>query len=78
MLEHILIIVLALGIDLAIGEYPDRFHPVAWMGSLITQLLKASPKKGPTLQFIYGIIIVLVTVALFSVPVFYLLFSVFC
>lgn len=73
MLENLLIIPLALVIDLLVGEYPDRLHPVAWIGSVISLLLKATPKKGPTLQFVYGIFMVVFTIGLFSVPVFFLM-----
>ncbi|UCC16702.1 MAG: cobalamin biosynthesis protein, partial [Dehalococcoidales bacterium] len=73
MLEYLYILPLALVIDLAVGEYPVFFHPVTWIGSVISFLLKAAPKKGSVLQFIYGVLIVLFTVALFTTPVVFLL-----
>lgn len=73
MLENLLIVPLALVIDLLYGEYHPRLHPVVWMGHVITWLLRAAPKKWATLQFIYGVLVVLVTAALFSVPVFFLM-----
>jgi len=73
MLEYLYILPLALVIDLAAGEYPDFLHPVTWIGNVISFLLKAAPRKGSMLQFIYGVLIVVFTAALFSVPVVFLL-----
>ncbi len=74
MLEYLYILPLALLIDLAIGEYPVSFHPVTWIGNVISFLLKAAPRKGSAVQFVYGIVIVLFTTALFTTPVILLLF----
>jgi adenosylcobinamide-phosphate synthase len=73
MLEYLYILPLALVIDLLIGEYPTSLHPVMWIGNLISFLLKASPRKGSAVQFVFGIVIVLFTVALFTAPVIFLL-----
>jgi adenosylcobinamide-phosphate synthase len=74
MLVYLYILPLALVIDLLIGEYPAFLHPVTWIGSVISFLLKAVPGKGPALQFIYGVLIVLFAAALFTAPVFFLLY----
>ncbi|UCD09703.1 MAG: cobalamin biosynthesis protein [Dehalococcoidales bacterium] len=73
MLEYLYILPLALVIDWLIGEYPAFLHPVTWVGNVISLLLKAAPRKGSVLQFVYGIFIVIFTAALFTVPVFFLL-----
>lgn len=73
MLVYLYILPLALIIDLAVGEYPAFLHPVVWIGSVISFLLKAAPKKGSALQLTYGVLIVVFTAALFTVPVFFLL-----
>jgi adenosylcobinamide-phosphate synthase len=73
-LEDLFVVPLALFIDLTIGEYPASVHPVNWMGGIISLLLRTSPKKGPAVQLIYGILIVVATTALFVVPAFFLLF----
>jgi adenosylcobinamide-phosphate synthase len=73
MLEYLYILPLALVIDLIIGEYPAFLHPVTWIGNVISLLLKAAPGKGSALQFIYGVLIVILTTALFTAPVFFLL-----
>ncbi len=36
MMETILIIAIAVAIDLALGDPPNAFHPVAWMGKVIS------------------------------------------
>lgn len=73
MLENLLILPLALAIDILVGEYPDFLHPVAWMGHVISLLLKQAPSKGKLLQMVYGGAMVVFTAALFAVPVFFLL-----
>lgn len=73
MLENVLMVPLALAIDLFIGEYPNKLHPVNWIGHVISLLLKTAPKKWMTLQFLYGTFAVLFTMALFAVPVWFLM-----
>jgi len=72
-LENLLVLPLALIIDLVIGEYPARLHPVVWMGGVISLLLKIAPKKNNAAGFVYGILIVLFTIVLFGLPVYFLL-----
>jgi len=74
MLVYLYILLLALVIDLVIGEYPAFLHPVTWIGGVISYLLKPAPRKGSAVQFIYGVLIVIVTIALFTAPVFFLLY----
>jgi len=45
------ILLLAILIDLFIGDPSNRWHPVAWMGSLIMRGRKNAPQSG---KFIYG------------------------
>jgi adenosylcobinamide-phosphate synthase len=73
MLVYLYILPLALIIDLVIGEYPAFLHPVTWIGNIISFLLKAAPGKGATLQFLYGVVMVVFTVILFTAPVVFLL-----
>jgi adenosylcobinamide-phosphate synthase len=72
-LENLLVLPLAVLIDIVIGEYPARLHPVVWMGGVISLLLKVAPKKNNAVKFIYGLFIVLFTIALFGLPVYFLL-----
>ncbi len=72
-MENLFVLPLAILIDLVIGEYHGRLHPVVWMGGVISLLLKISPKRNNAVKFIYGLSIVLFTVVLFSLPVYFLL-----
>jgi len=73
-MENLFILPVALVIDLTLGEYPSRLHPVVWIGKIITLLLKTAPRKNNhKFQFIYGVFIVCFTIVLFSVPLYFLL-----
>lgn len=63
----------ALIIDLALGELPTSWHPVGWMGKLITLLERFAPKSLPSAQFLYGSAMVLLGLALFSGPAYFIL-----
>jgi adenosylcobinamide-phosphate synthase len=71
-METILILALAAAID-ALGDPPDAVHPVAWMGRFIAFLEKGSRKLNRAGQFIYGIMMTLLTMALFITPAYFLL-----
>ncbi|MBC8255165.1 MAG: cobalamin biosynthesis protein CobD [Ardenticatenia bacterium] len=58
----------ALALDLALGEPPNAFHPVAWMGRFIGWGWRRSPRRGPLRQFAWGAALVLAGTALFSLP----------
>lgn len=45
---------LAFAIDVLLGDPPNRFHPVAWMGNVIAQARRFSPQRGNIKRFIYG------------------------
>ena len=68
------ILLAALLLDILMGEAPNRFHPVAWLGNLISRLLKIKPREEKARQFIYGISVVIFTVLLVTLPVYFLLF----
>ncbi|QEG38210.1 cobalamin biosynthesis protein [Roseimaritima ulvae] len=53
-----LVIAAALLIDVGLGEPPNRFHPVAWMGSAITWAKRFAPPRGNARQFLFGMLIV--------------------
>lgn len=73
-LENIFILLLALLIDLSIGEYPRYLHPVEWIGGAISILLRPAPRRN-TARFIYGTLAVCLCIALFSVLAYFLLVS---
>ena len=54
-----LMLILALGLDLAWRELPNRFHPTAWMGSTVSWAETLSP-AGPKGSMLAGIIMVVV------------------
>jgi adenosylcobinamide-phosphate synthase len=46
-MEMIWMTALAVAIDLALGDPPDAFHPVAWMGRVIAFLEKGGRAAAP-------------------------------
>ena len=70
-MEILLIILLALVLDLTLGEPPPVLHPVVWMGKLASFLLKGNRSHSSVIQFLYGVGIVVVTLGGFVVPVFF-------
>jgi adenosylcobinamide-phosphate synthase len=71
-METIIVIALAAAIDIALGDPPNAFHPVARMGKVISLLEKGGLKLNPAAQLIYGAVMTLFITALFVVPVFFL------
>jgi adenosylcobinamide-phosphate synthase len=47
-------LLLALLLDILLGEPPNRYHPVAWMGSLINTMRRWAPHQGQWLPLVYG------------------------
>jgi adenosylcobinamide-phosphate synthase len=68
-----LMLFMAVAIDLALGEPPRVMHPVVWIGKVTSSLERLAPHSGPRAQFLYGCGMVLVTIGLFTVPVYFLL-----
>ena len=60
-LQIIIILIIATGLDLIFGDPPNAFHPVAWLGKIISLELKISPRHGKVRQLLFGTIIVLCT-----------------
>jgi len=73
MAEYLLIISLALVLDLTLGEPPNVIHPVAWMGRVISLLERGNKNSSHTVQFVYGVGMVLFTMTLFVTPAYFLL-----
>ena len=57
--DKVAILWIALLIDLLNGDLPNRYHPVAWMGSLIGGAQKRAPAGRPGRQLAYGGLIAL-------------------
>lgn len=51
-------IFIALLLDILLGDPPNRFHPTAWMGSLISLLKRFRPYGNRFAEFMYGLFIV--------------------
>ena len=52
----ILVLALAVLLDLAVRELPNRFHPTAWIGKTIAFVEKLAP-EGQSAQLVYGFLI---------------------
>ncbi len=72
-MDALIIFGLALLIDLILGDPPNAFHPVAWMGRLISLLEKLGTRGRPWFQFVYGMFITILVAALFGAAVYFLL-----
>jgi len=82
-MEPLFILLLALVIDLLLGEPPRAIHPVVWMGKAVSFLEKVAPISsepstfnggGRVRQLVYGVVMVLLTIFIFASPVYFLLF----
>jgi len=71
-METIFILLTALALDLALGEPSNTWHPVAWLGKLISLETQISPQKGKFRQVAYGVGMVLVTLGLIVTSVYFL------
>ena len=49
----------ALAADLLLGDPPNAFHPVAWIGRLTSALVRRAPETGAARQLVAGGLIVL-------------------
>ena len=61
-----MIVLTALLLDLLFGDPPNRFHPTAWMGSLITLWMRFRPHNHPKMELLFGGVLVMSGVALFA------------
>ncbi len=52
--QEIAILLTALALDLGVGEPLAAWHPVVWMGSLITHLERVRPRRDPVWSWIWG------------------------
>ncbi|MFC1988131.1 cobalamin biosynthesis protein [Chloroflexota bacterium] len=73
-LEFILVLLLAVVIDLMLGEPPRPVHPVVWMGKLASFLEKRCAAKRHVSQFIYGLAMTLFLVGLFAAASYFILY----
>jgi len=72
--EILLLLSIALIIDLTLGELPRVIHPVVWMGKVISLLERVNVGRSPFVQFVYGAVITLLMIGLFTAPAYFMLF----
>jgi adenosylcobinamide-phosphate synthase len=51
-------LLLALLLDLVLGDPPNRYHPVAWMGAAIGMTRRTAPRRHHLLALLYGAVLV--------------------
>ncbi len=61
-LEYIAALLIALALDLLVGEPPAALHPVVWMGKLVKFWERFAPRQNHDLQLLYGLFTLLVSV----------------
>jgi adenosylcobinamide-phosphate synthase len=72
-MEYLQILALAIVIELIIGDPPDAFHPVAWVGRVISFFERFGVDRRRRFQFFYGLVMTLVVTAFFTAVAFFLL-----
>ncbi len=61
-IESIVIIAFALGLDFAFGDPKSRYHPTAWIGTLIAKLTPLAKNQNEYVEKLGGIFVVSITV----------------
>ena len=72
-MELLLILLLAVAIDVLLGEPPRPVHPVVWIGKLTSLLERIAPVRSARRQLVYGVIITSLIIIIFALPVYFLL-----
>ncbi|MFC1977148.1 cobalamin biosynthesis protein [Chloroflexota bacterium] len=72
-MDTLLILLVALTIDLALGEPPRLVHPVVWLGKVASFLERGGAGQPSLAQFVYGIGMSLFLVGLFVIPAYFIL-----
>ena len=73
-MEFLIMLLAAVAIDLIVGEPPNPLHPVVWIGKTISFMERFGKGKSNAIQFIWGIAMVVFTLALFIAPAYLALF----
>jgi len=71
-IESILIVAFALGLDFAVGDPKNKFHPTAWIGKLVAILTphaKKSEKLGGVLLVLGVVTIVVILIVSLEITV---------
>ncbi|MBI5301255.1 MAG: cobalamin biosynthesis protein [Chloroflexi bacterium] len=67
----LLILLLAIAIDLALGDPPTALHPTGWMGQWLYLGKKCSPQRGALAQFVFGVLLIILGALLFALPAYF-------
>ncbi|MCV0413058.1 cobalamin biosynthesis protein [Nitrosarchaeum sp.] len=62
--ESILIVFFALILDFTVGDPRNKFHPTAWIGSLIAKLTPHAKNSSENLEKLGGIFIILISIGI--------------
>ena len=73
-MDILIMLPMALAIELVMGEPPRPIHPVVWMGKVTSFLERGNSGQRRLAQFIYGAGMTLITIGLFTIPVYFILF----
>jgi len=52
------VVILAIAGDASFGDPPNRFHPVAWMGTIVMAVQRVTPVRGKVRRFLSGLLLV--------------------
>ena len=61
--ESIIVIFFALAIDLTLGDPKNKFHPTAWIGSLIAKLTPSLKNSSDNLEKLGGVFVIIISCA---------------
>ena len=65
-IESLLIVAFALGLDFAVGDPKNRFHPTAWIGKLIGRIIPSGKTNSSLTEKISGTIFVIFVTGIVS------------
>ncbi|MCS7115784.1 MAG: cobalamin biosynthesis protein [Candidatus Bathyarchaeota archaeon] len=75
-IDCLMMLFLAVFVDLLFGEPPRKLHPTVWMGKVISFLKKRVGSKNAMVEKLGGALMALFVIALFSLPIYFILFIV--
>lgn len=63
-LESIIIVASALGLDFAFGDPKNKYHPTAWIGTLLANLTPLTKNHNANVEKLRGIFVIVITVGI--------------
>ncbi|MCI0478398.1 MAG: cobalamin biosynthesis protein [Anaerolineales bacterium] len=66
--HNISVLILAVALDLLLGDPPNAFHPVAWFGKIVQALERRAPRANPRAELLYGAGMTASGIALAALP----------